>query len=65
MKSILSVSFFILLPILIIGQETVKNPDSFNIVHDRMSSFSPLSVKIEGYLGSKMDLVISQRIKPQ
>ena len=65
MNYILTISFFILIPILVVGQKTVKNPDSFNTVHDKMSSFSPSSLKIEGYLGSKMDLVISQRIKPQ
>jgi DUF1680 family protein len=42
-----------------------KPPASFNTVSDKMISFSPSSVKIEGYLGEKMNLVIGQRIKSQ
>jgi DUF1680 family protein len=47
------------------GQKT-KNPTiSYNSVPDKMVSFSPSSVRISGYLGEKMNLVIDKRIKSQ
>ncbi len=62
-----------LLPILVLcymflsvsAQKTVKGPDSFNTVKDRIIASDPSSVKIGGYLGEKIDLVIEQRIKAQ
>lgn len=42
-----------------------KKQKSFDTVTDKMVSFSPSSVKIKGYLGEKMDIVIAERIKSQ
>ena len=47
------------------GQPVKKNTPALNSVNDKMIIFSPSSVKIEGFLGQKMDLCISQRIKAQ
>jgi hypothetical protein len=62
-----SISIFILISCVFTlnGQKPDKTPDSFNKVNDNMVSYEPSSVKIEGYLGEKMNLVISQRIKSQ
>ncbi|MFZ2338639.1 MAG: beta-L-arabinofuranosidase domain-containing protein [Bacteroidales bacterium] len=42
-----------------------QKPLPADAVTDRMFSYAPSSVRIEGYLGEKMDLVISKRIKAQ
>ena len=47
------------------GQVSRKKGDDLNPVKERLISFSPSSVKIEGHLGEMMDLVISRRIKSQ
>jgi DUF1680 family protein len=65
MKQIFTIVVFIACPILMNGQKT-KNPTiSYNSVPDKMVSFSPSSVRISGYLGEKMNLVIDKRIKSQ
>ncbi len=50
---------------LIKGQKLNKVADSFISITDKMISFSPSSIKIGGYIGDKMNLVIRQRIKSQ
>jgi hypothetical protein len=47
------------------GQGFNKEPKSINSVSDMIYSFSPDFIKIEGYIGEKMDLVIGHRIKNQ
>ena len=47
------------------GQKSNKIPESFNTIKDELSSWSPSAVQIKGYLGDKMNLVITRRIKTQ
>jgi len=49
----------------ILSQKSITKTQITNSVNDKIMSFSPSNVKIEGYLGEKMNLVISQRIKSQ
>ena len=51
--------------ILLSGQGHKTKSESFNTVTDKIYSFAPSNIKIEGYLGEKMNLVIGQRIKNQ
>ncbi len=50
---------------LLCGQLPDAGLRSFNIISDKISSYSPASIKIEGYLGEKINLVIGKRIKSQ
>jgi DUF1680 family protein len=63
MKRLISVSTLVLFSMLLMGQK--KTPDSFNAMKDKLVPYSPSSVQISGYLGDKMNLVISKRIKSQ
>ncbi len=63
MDKILLKLVFILFPVLLQGQLPDKKTESFNLVTDKMFSHSPSSIKIGGYLGEKIDLVIGKRIK--
>ena len=65
MKKLFFTSIFILTTILISGQRPGIKPESLNTVRDKMISFSPNGIKIEGYLGEKINLVIDKRIKNQ
>jgi DUF1680 family protein len=65
MKKLFFTSVFILTAILISGQRPGIKPESLNTVRDKMISFSPNDIKIEGYLGEKINLVIEKRIKNQ
>jgi len=65
MKKLLTTLLFILTCIFLTGQGLTKRTAPLNAVSDKISSFSPNSIKIEGYLGEKMNLVIAQRIKAQ
>jgi hypothetical protein len=47
------------------GQIPGTKPEPVNIVSDKIYSYSPNSIKIEGYLGEKINLVIEKRIKSQ
>lgn len=47
------------------GQQAAKSPAPVNSVSDKMTSYSPSDIKIGGYLGEKIDLVISERVKAQ
>jgi uncharacterized protein len=55
----------LLLSPVILSQKSITKTQIINSVNDKIMSFSPSNVKIEGYLGEKMNLVISQRIKSQ
>jgi uncharacterized protein len=61
----ITLSASLLYPILFTSEAQLKKQKSFDIVADKMASLSPSSVKIKGYLGEKMDLVIDERIKKQ
>jgi hypothetical protein len=50
---------------LLSGQRSGTKPESLITVSDKIHSYSPNSIKIEGYLGDKINLVIRQRIKNQ
>ncbi len=65
MKKLFFTSLFICTSFLLSGQRHETKSMSFNAVSDKIFSFSPNSIKIEGYLGEKMNLVIGQRIKNQ
>ena len=65
MKSSLFALFFISTTYLVTGQKPEPRSESLNTVPDRISTFSPNSIKLEGYLGEKINLVIEKRIKSQ
>jgi hypothetical protein len=65
MKKIYFASFLFCSTFWLSGQRTDTKSATFNIVQDRMYSFSANSIKIEGYLGEKINLVIRQRIKKE
>ena len=65
MKKLFFTSLFICTAILLSGQRPLTKPESLNTVSDKIHSYSPNSIKIEGYLGDKINLVIGQRIKNQ
>lgn len=60
LKNILT-TLLILCSVMVSGQKG----ESLNTVNDRIQSFSPNLIKVEGYLGQKTDLVIEKRIKAQ
>lgn len=65
MKKLFFTSLLICTAILLSGQRPLTKPESLNTVLDKIHSYSPNSIKIEGYLGDKINLVIGQRIKNQ
>jgi len=65
MKSSLFALLFISTTYLVTGQKPEPRSESLNTVPDRISTFSPNSIKLEGYLGEKINLVIEKRIKSQ
>lgn len=65
MNIFIIVSAFLLFPLLITIEGQQKKPKTFDTIADKMAPFSPLSVKIKGYPGEKIDLVIAGRIKAQ
>jgi len=65
MKRLISLSILVICTVPVHGQKPVKSVISFNTVTDKMISYSPSSVRIEGYLGEKINLVIRERIKAQ
>ncbi|MDO9339532.1 MAG: glycoside hydrolase family 127 protein [Bacteroidales bacterium] len=65
MNKLFAASVLILLPVFLTGQGLNKKAVPGNIVSDKIFSYSPNSIKIEGYLGGKINLVIGQRIKAQ
>ncbi len=65
MKKILFIFLLISLTVLLLSQKSETKPVILNTIPDKISSYPPGSVKIEGYLGDKINLVISQRIKTQ
>jgi uncharacterized protein len=64
MKRLISISVLFFICYSLMAQK-IKTPDSYNIVTDKMSSFPLSAVKLNGYLGEKINLVISERIKAQ
>jgi uncharacterized protein len=65
MKKLLIVMFALLISVLISGQKLNKEVVPASKISDKMVSYSPNSIKMEGYLGEKMNLVIAKRIKSQ
>jgi uncharacterized protein len=62
MKKLIFTSFIAFFGLLLWGQKPIViNPD----IQEKMVPFTAGSVKINGYLGDKIDLVISKRIKLQ
>ncbi len=59
------ISASLLYPFLYTNQAQQKKQKTFDAVADKMVSYSPSSVKIKGYLGEKMNLVIAERIMAQ
>jgi DUF1680 family protein len=59
------ISASLLYPFIYTNHAQQKKQKTFNAVVDKMVSYSPSSIKIRGYLGEKMDLVIAGRIKAQ
>jgi hypothetical protein len=65
MKKLLLATLLIVTTLLISGQKTGTKSEPVNYVSDKLFSFPANSIKIEGYLGEKIDLVIEKRIKSQ
>ncbi|HEX7493182.1 MAG TPA: hypothetical protein VF346_03105, partial [Bacteroidales bacterium] len=65
MKKLLSATFLIVTTLVISGQKSGSKSEPVNSVSDKMFSYPPNSIKIEGYLGDKIDLGIEKRIKSQ
>jgi DUF1680 family protein len=65
MNKFLTISSFLLCSFLLSLEGPEKKAESFNAVTDKMMLYSPSSVKIEGYLGEKINLVIDRRVKAQ
>lgn len=65
MKKLFIASLLLCTGFLLQGQKSATNSASLNTVSDKIYSFSPDLLKIEGYLGDKINLVIEQRIKSQ
>ena len=65
MKKSFFASFLICTTIFVTGQKPESKPGAANTVLDKIISYSPGSVKIAGYLGDKINLVIEKRIKSQ
>ncbi len=65
MKKTLVFVSLLLSSLLVNGQIINKKAASSVLVADKLTSLSPASVKIEGYLGDKIDLCIEKRIKTQ
>ena len=65
MKKLLFATLLIVPTLLISGQKPGTESKLVNSVSDKMFSYSPNSIKIDGYLGEKINLVIEKRIKSQ
>jgi DUF1680 family protein len=65
MNRMLIVSASLIFVFLVPFEAQQEKQKTFNAVADKMVSFSPSSIKIKGYLGEKMNLVIAKRIKAQ
>jgi DUF1680 family protein len=63
MKTFLSLSALLLFSWILNGQKNPKQPEDYNVVKDRMSSYHSSFVQLTGYLGDKIDLVVEKRIK--
>jgi len=58
MNKLITASIFILLPFFLAGQGQKKNADPLDSVSDKIFSYPPNSIKIEGYLGEKMVIML-------
>jgi len=65
MKNLFFTSLLICTTLLLSGHGHKTKSESFNTITDKIYSFARSNIKIEGYLGEKMNLVIRQRIKNQ
>ncbi len=65
MRRISTTFIAILFSSLVMAQGRSDKGVQLNTISDKLVPFSPSSVRIGGYLGSKIDLVISERIKAQ
>ena len=65
MKKLFFTTLLISTSFLLSGQKPLAKSESFNSVTDKMFSYSPKTIKINGYLGEKINLVIEKRIKSQ
>jgi DUF1680 family protein len=65
MKKLYFLSILIYATSCLSGQNPQNQHSVVNSVQDKIISFSPAFVKLEGYLGDKINLVIEKRIKSQ
>jgi DUF1680 family protein len=65
MKKLFSTVLFLFLILSLTGQRVSKKAETSDTFPDKLYSYTSNSIKIEGYLGEKLDLVINQRIKAQ
>jgi hypothetical protein len=60
MNKIIALVIIFPFSLVLAGQWFNSKTKSYNSVSDKMVSYSPSTIKMEGYLGEKMDLVIRQ-----
>jgi uncharacterized protein len=65
MSKLFAITITMFFPVLLSAQGIKNQTTPVSKVEDKISSFSPDHIKIEGYLGEKMNLVIEKRIKSQ
>lgn len=65
MNKLSTTILLILITVVLSGQRITKKSTVMDKIDDKLSTISLSSVKIEGYLGDKIDLCIDRRIKPQ
>jgi uncharacterized protein len=65
MRRILFELFLLYSSVLLSAQKPQSNPEIYNTISDKIITYSPNSIKIEGYLGEKINMVIKKRIKRQ
>jgi DUF1680 family protein len=65
MKKVFTTTIVALFSILLTGQGPNKQAILADKIPDKLSTYTPNSIKIGGYLGEKINLVIEKRIKSQ
>jgi hypothetical protein len=65
MKKLFFTSLLVSTTIMLSGQKIVTKTEQVNSIKDKLFSYSRNSIKIEGFLGAKINQVIEKRIKSQ
>lgn len=65
MKKVSIIIALIILPVLVLSQGVNKKAASSIIIKDKLVSFPVSTIKLDGYIGEKINLCIEKRIKAQ